>query len=307
MQQGAHGDWSWQVSSEHALTHIQDRRRTLDQDTDQLRSTVRAGIENLRRALDEREAQLLSGIEDVYAQNSKTLAETESNIAQLRSRLAESADGMQKAVAVGDINNVVVHGKRLEESSRGLKEQEQIMNAMDTQIGGALPCEGADHSIRNLSLTGGHAPGAGNGAPAPAGNNSYAPMAVAHHQMSHSMPPAAPHGPPSPPSAYGTTSAAPMQRLPATPATGETVPNAIYVNGVPHDASEYDVRETFERFGEIKMINARHISTGGFAFVFFKQDIGAQIALENPRVVIKGKTANVLAKKQILGGRTSEI
>ena len=41
---------------------------------------------------------------------------------------------MQKAVAVGDINNVVVHGKRLEESSRGLKEQEQIMNAMDTQV-----------------------------------------------------------------------------------------------------------------------------------------------------------------------------
>ena len=44
---------------------------------------------------------------------------------------------MQKAVAVGDINNVVVHGKRLEESSRGLKEQEQIMNAMDTQV---APC-----------------------------------------------------------------------------------------------------------------------------------------------------------------------
>merc|ERR1712153_231694 len=103
------------------------------------------------------------------------------------------------------------------------------------------------------------------------------------------MPPAAPHGPPSPPSAYGTTSAAPMQRLPATPATGETVPNAIYVNGVPHDASEYDVRETFERFGEIEMIDA-HISTGGFAFVFFKQDIGAQRALVRSRAVIKGKT-----------------
>merc|ERR1711998_421743 len=87
-----------------------------------------------------------------------------------------------------------------------------------------------------------------------------------------------------------------------TPATGETVPNAIYVNGVPHDASEADVRDAFERFGEIKMVNARHISTGGFAFVFFKEDIGAQVALENPRVIINGKTANVLAKKQILSG-----
>lgn len=287
------------------MTHIQDRRRTLDHDTDQLRSTVRAGIENLRRALDEREAQLLSGVEDVYANNRKVLDECESHIAQLRSRLAESADGMQKAVAVGDINNVVINGKRLEESSKALKEQEQIMNAMDTQIGGTLPTEGADHSIRNLTLSGGHAPGAGN-AVVPATNyttgasSSYAPM-------SHSLPPAVPHGPSSPPSAYGGGSASRMQQLPATAATGETVPNAIYVNGVPHDASEYDVRETFERFGEIKMINARHISTGGFAFVFFKQDIGAQIALENPRVVIKGKTANVLAKKQILGGRTAEL
>merc|ERR1712022_26387 len=124
------------------------------------------------------------------------------------------------------------------------------------------------------------------------------------------MPPPPSSGAHSPPSSFSMSQMTPnaVQRLPpATPATGETVPNAIYVNGVPHDASEYDVRETFERFGEIKMINARHISTGGFAFVFFKQDIGAQIALENPRVVIKGKTANVLAKKQILGGRTSEI
>merc|ERR1711865_527061 len=238
MQQGAHGDWSWQVAADHSLTHIQDRRRTLDHDTDQLRSTVRAGIENLRRALDEREAQLLSGVEDVYANNRKVLDECETHIAQLRSRLAESA------------GNAVVPATN-------------------------------------------YTTGA---------SSSYAPM-------SHSLPPTVPHGNASPPSAYGGGSASRMQQLPAasSAATGETVPNAIYVNGVPHDASEYDVRETFERFGEIKMINARHISTGGFAFVFFKQDIGAQIALENPRVVIKGKTANVLAKKQILGGRTSEI
>ena len=80
------------------------------------------------------------------------------------------------------------------------------------------------------------------------------------------------------------------------------MPNAIYVNGVPHDATEADVRAAFIGFGEIKMVNARHISTGGFAFVFFKEDIGAEVALNNPRVQINGKTANVLAKKQILSG-----
>eukprot|EP00658_Telonema_sp_P-2_P029015 TRINITY_DN2212_c0_g1_i1.p1 TRINITY_DN2212_c0_g1~~TRINITY_DN2212_c0_g1_i1.p1 ORF type:complete len:311 (-),score=89.51 TRINITY_DN2212_c0_g1_i1:356-1288(-) len=289
-----HGEWSWQVAAEHALNTITERRRTLDHDTDQLRATVRNGIESLRRLLDEREAQLLGGVEEVYHSNKKTLDDTEHNITQLRAGLASSADGMQKAVAIGDINNVVVHGKRLEEASGQLKQQEGLVHAMDTGIGGSLPIEATAHSITNLALAGGNAPSAGN-----ATATSY----------TQSMPPPAsqPHYS-EPPQASMMTPASGMRSAPpATPATGETVPNAIYVNGVPHDASELDVRETFERFGEIKMINARHISTGGFAFVFFKQDIGAKIALDNPRVVIKGKTANVLAKKQILGGRTSEI
>lgn len=48
------------------------------------------------------------------------------------------------------------------------------------------------------------------------------------------------------------------------------------------------------------MINSRHIATGGFAFIFFSTDTGAAAALEKPKVIIKGKAVNILAKKQLV-------
>jgi hypothetical protein len=147
--------------------------------------------------------------------------------------------------------------------------------------------------------------------------------------------------------AGGTPAASPAP--PGSPA--DTVPNAIYVNGLPSDCTEADIREVFGQFGDIKMVNARcvgvgvgvgacarvdeksllcaasgvgacpssfvcispsddasppqpthrHAATGGFSFVFFRNEQGAAAALENPRITIKDKVANVLAKKQILG------
>jgi len=77
-------------------------------------------------------------------------------------------------------------------------------------------------------------------------------------------------------------------------------PSAIYINGLPNNATEQDIRDELGVFGEIEMINSRHIATGGFAFVFYTSNEGAQKALEHPRIMIKGKTVNVLAKKQIV-------
>jgi len=279
-------EWSWQVSVEAALKVLSERKRHLENDAEGLRSMIKASFDQLRRSMDEQEARLLGGVEEQVAASRRQLDEHDANITALRARLSEGADSMNRSVATGDINGVVAHGKRLEEASAQLRESEAIIAAMDTSLGGSLPTEAADNAIKNLQLSGGHAPGLG----------------MSTHYT-------APPSPPAPAQHYGSYSDAssmvtPAARMgaPATPATGETVPNAIYVNGVPHDASEADVRTAFERFGEIKMVNARHINTGGFAFVFFKDDIGAQVAMENPRVSINGKTANVLAKKQILGG-----
>ena len=47
-------------------------------------------------------------------------------------------------------------------------------------------------------------------------------------------------------------------------------------------------------------VNSRHIASGGFAFVFYTTNEAAARALEKPRITIKGKMVNVLAKKQIV-------
>ena len=105
------------------------------------------------------------------------------------------------------------------------------------------------------------------------------------------------------------------------------MPNAIYINSVPEETTEADLRAEFEKYGEIKMINSRHIATGvptqparggdraaqGFAFIFFSSERAAAAgtcqaadwaddctALENPRVHIHGKPVNILAKKQLV-------
>jgi len=102
---------------------------------------------------------------------------------------------MNRSVSTGDINGVVQHGKRLEEASLHLREAEAIVQSMDTSIGGSLPTETAENAIKNLTLSGGSAPGLG--------SSNY----VA-----------------SPPQAYQSSySPAPAMRAPAmTPATGET-------------------------------------------------------------------------------------
>ena len=55
--------------------------------------------------------------------------------------------------------------------------------------------------------------------------------------------------------------------------------NAIYINGLSPDTTEADIRNVFSKFGGIKMVNARHVASGGFAFVFFEQESGASNAL----------------------------
>ena len=61
-----------------------------------------------------------------------------------------------------------------------------------------------------------------------------------------------------------------------------------------------DLRDVLGEFGEIDMVNSRHIASGGFAFVFYTTNEAAARALEKPRITIKGKMVNVLAKKQIV-------
>merc|ERR1711959_870222 len=151
-------EWSWQVSVEAALKVLSERKRHLENDAEGLRSMIKASFDQLRRSMDEQEARLLGGVEEQVAASRRQLDEHDANITALRARLSEGADSMNRSVATGDINGVVMHGKRLEESSGHLREAEQVIASMDTAIGGTLPTEQADNAIKNLTLSGGHAP-----------------------------------------------------------------------------------------------------------------------------------------------------
>merc|ERR1712146_32588 len=80
----------------------------------------------------------------------------------------------------------------------------------------------------------------------------------------------------------------------ATAKSGDALSkSAIYVNGLPNNATEADIVEAFKDCGGIKMVNARHVASGGFAFVFFDTDTGAESALARSLVKVKGKQVNV--------------
>merc|ERR1711904_266366 len=114
--------------------------------------------------MDDQESRLLMGVEEQVSYHRRQLDEQDANVTSLRARLSEGADSMNRSVATGDINGVVMHGKRLEESSGHLREAEQVIASMDTAIGGTLPTEQADNAIKNLTLSGGMHP---RSAPAP--------------------------------------------------------------------------------------------------------------------------------------------
>merc|ERR1711924_321328 len=117
-----------------------------------------------------------------------------------------------------------------------------------------------------------------------------------------SAPPAVPRVPPPAPAPVASTPppAPPTPPPPAPQPSPKTQSpdgsNAIYVNGLSRGTTEADIREAFVKFGDIKLVNGRHVSSGGFAFVFFEYAESAQRALADPRVPVKNSTCNVLCK-----------
>ena len=59
------------------------------------------------------------------------------------------------------------------------------------------------------------------------------------------------------------------------------------------------IRNVFSKFGAVKMVNARHVASGGFAFVFFEDESGAANALVDPRVPVKDRVTNVLVRHSV--------
>jgi len=267
------------------LKMVGERRLEIVRSREALERDVQAGFERLRRALDDRESYLLTVCKDFEAQKERQLAENEAELMRRREKIMEGYVDAQATLEIEDKFNFI----------SGASEFEQRMDYY-LQLDLTVP-------PANLSNDG---PPLFDEALAAIGVIDFAEgTADAVREIRDIAPPARTR----PPMPAATPPARAVRTPPvkAAPAPTESVrspdsSNAIYINGLSPDTSEGDIRDVFSQFGEIKMVNARHVASGGFAFVFFENESGAAAALVDPRVPVKERVTNVLAKQQILSG-----
>jgi len=281
--------WSWQEASDKTLRNLGEAQSRMAQSGGNRQAEIKAGFENLRRMLDQKERELTATLGDSSNNLGRQLRDCEQQMTFQRERLASGTAEIQRLLAAGNMGGVATKSHELETSTKAVREIEASATALvqAAGTGGSIDFGHAEQAVQALSV----------GATSPQGlvNTSaqgYAAPPITSYSGYTSTPP---------PASRPITSASP--RTPFTPEStgrGTAVPNAIYINGVPENTTEADLRQVFSRFGEIKMINSRHIATGGFAFIFFSTDTGAAAALEKPKVMINGKQVNILAKKQLV-------
>jgi len=71
----------------------------------------------------------------------------------------------------------------------------------------------------------------------------------------------------------------------------------VYVSDIPRDASEAELRSAFSSFGDVRMVNARHIHTGGFAFVFYEDGKSAEAAIYSKGTCVHGQEVSIMDKR----------
>jgi len=270
---------------------VGERRKELLGEQHQVSELISQEIETLREALKEQERKLQMQLADMVRVKEAALDEQHNDLERRRARLV----GMYRE-AEEYLNDGVHHKYEF------ISKTHEMESKMDAHIALSLDVDGLDLSLQKdvpyavaaqaistlvMDTESDYAP------------QTRSVVPVSENPKAASMSPARaqPNSPPGSPPQQSTLSASGTAMTPK-----DAVPNAVYVNGLAPDTTEEDIRAVFEHFGEIKMVNARHVSNGGFAFVFFKTEAGATAALQNPRVVVGDRTVNILAKKQILSG-----
>lgn len=283
--------------AEQNLRTIADKHDELNRAAETLKVEIEGGIKTLSGILDEREEAMLAATQELEDSKSRVLQEMLDELGNNKASLQQGVDAAQKAIAEQDKYDFIVNSPELENWLESLGEMDLTVkvSAVGVTLNRIVHWESVHRVIEMLDL---HDSSDRSIKPE---DEAFSDSAYASRGPAATRPASMTRGlsgsdlsPASPASRVKAASAGP-----GSPA--DTVPNAIYVNGLPSDCNEADLREVFGQFGDIKMVNARHVATGGFSFVFFRNEQGAAAALENPRITIKGKVANVLAKKQILG------
>eukprot|EP00656_Telonema_subtile_P010660 TRINITY_DN15172_c0_g1_i1.p1 TRINITY_DN15172_c0_g1~~TRINITY_DN15172_c0_g1_i1.p1 ORF type:complete len:338 (-),score=93.38 TRINITY_DN15172_c0_g1_i1:172-1185(-) len=285
-------EMGWEDTADKLVGGVQQARQELSYQQSTLGSNIHASFDQLRKLLDDTESALTSNIQETISTRDQQLRDWERNLTAHRESLREGTREIQAALSNGDMALVGSKSKELEVSTTALKEMEVAFPELASPIGAGVDLSVVEDAVRSLTV----------------GATSQGQPAA--HVMPSSPPARSPVGmgapSPMPTTPFNPSTLMTPNKIPISPYTpessgrGTAVPNAIYINGVPEETTEADLREVFEKFGDIKMINSRHIATGGFAFIFFSSEQAASAALEKPKVLIHGKPVNILAKKQLV-------
>jgi len=286
--------------AEQNLRTIADKHDELNRAAETLKLEIEGGISNLTGILDEREEAMLAATSELEDSKTRVLQEMTDELNNNKASLQQGIDAAQKAIAEQDKYDFIMNSPELENWLDSLVEMDLTVkvSAVGVTLNRLVHWESVHRVIEMLDLNDSGDRGIRGDEVADSRAESLVSRGPPSAVTSAVRPTSATRGL-SGSDLVSPSSPASRAMPPGSPA--DTVPNAIYVNGLPNDCTEADLREVFGQFGDIKMVNARHVATGGFSFVFFRNEQGALAALENPRVTIKGKVANVLAKKQILG------
>jgi len=293
----------WKDVAVTCKEEIDTHSATLHSVCDGVREDVKTSFQKLRDMLDARERELLKMVDEAEeTEKSRVLDKRAERIDSCCETLRTQTDEMTKMMGEGKFDRIQETTQLIKENEIELKTLAKNVKELTFTVDAQVAIQSVEARIPQVSITSGDgAPGiffTGNGA------------TIAAPQTPAAFTPADSAGEPAYRPLLSTTSPGAAVRSPyaATPSGMSPIsaaPSAIYINGLPNNASEQDIRDELGVFGEIEMINSRHIATGGFAFVFYTTNEGAAKALEHPRIMIKGKTVNVLAKKQIVASTGS--
>jgi len=284
---------SWQKTADEANKALEGHRDSLKSVCDGVREEVKTSFSKLREMLDSRERELIKMVDEAEEQeNGRVLEKRKERITSCCETLQAQTDEMNKMMAEGKFDKIQEVTQMIKENDIEIETLAKNVNELTFTMDAQVAIQSVEARIPQVAITSADgAPGiffTGNGSASPP-PPSPAVGGMGGSDFAHSTPMA---------------TRSPYAGTPSGMSPVSAAPSAIYINGLPNNATEQDIRDELGVFGEIEMINSRHIATGGFAFVFYTTNEGAQKALEHPRIMIKGKTVNVLAKKQIVASST---
>lgn len=287
-------DGSWQTIAEECKKTLETHDQSLHVVCDGVREEVKTSFNKLREMLDARERELIKMVEEAEEQEkSRVLEKRKERIDACCETLTAQTAEMNKMMSEGKFDKIQEVTQIIKENEIELKTLAKNVAELTFTMDAQVAIQSVEARIPQVAITSADgAPGiffTGNGSASPP------PPSPAVQSLGTSGFDAGVHS---------TPGRSPYAANPTGMSPVSAAPSAIYINGLPNNATEQDIRDELGVFGEIEMINSRHIATGGFAFVFYTTNEGAQKALEHPRITIKGKTVNVLAKKQIVQSST---